>query len=135
MSTRSILAAASTLGLLALAAACATSGGTSSSRRNSNTLTPEEIAQAPVANLYEAVERFRPRWLLVRSPRSINLPVEVSVFLNNSYLGGPDALRQIGVEGLVRLRYLDGATASALYRVPDGRAIEGAIIVEIGGVP
>ncbi len=120
------------LGLVLGGGACATTGG-STPGRNTDVLTPEEIAEAPVANLYEAVERFRPRWLLVRSPRSLNMQSEVSVFLNSSYLGGPDSLRQIGLAGLVRIRYLDGATASALYRVPDGRAIEGAIIVEVGG--
>ena len=121
-------------GIILAATACASTGtGTTTTRRDSNVLMPEEIAEAPVSNLYEAVERFRPRWLLIRSPRSLNMQSEVSVFLNSSYLGGPESLRQVGVDGVVRLRYLDGPTASALYTVPDGRAIEGAIIVETGG--
>jgi len=121
MKMRPILVTFLFVGFILAATACA-STGTASIRRDSNVLTPEEIAEAPVSNLYEAVERFRPRWFLIRSPRSLNMQSEVSVFLNYSYLGGPDSLRQVGLEGLVRIRYLDGPTASALYRVPDGRA-------------
>ncbi len=131
MTIRPILVTALLALVLLAAGACASTGSTGP-RRDSNVLTPEEIAEAPVSNLYEAVERLRPRWLQIRSTRSLNMQSEVSVFLGSSYLGGPDALRQIGLDGLVRIRYLDSATASALYKVPDGRAIEGAIIVEVG---
>lgn len=114
-------------------AGCASSsGGVDGPRREQNVLTPEEIATAPVNNLYEAVERFRPRWLLVRSPRSLNMRTEVIVILNDAYLGPPESLRQVGMDGLVRLRYVDGPRASALYRVPGGTAVEGAIVVEVG---
>lgn len=127
----SVLVAA--VGVAALAA-CASSGGSGGEGRrfNANELTPEEIAEAPVSNLYEAVERFRPRWLLIRSQRSLNLRTEIAVFLNSSYLGTPESLRQVGLAGLVRMRYLDAARATALYQVPDGTAIEGAIVVEVG---
>ena len=131
MKTPRILAPLLAVTLLVTATACASSGGGGPSR-DSNVLTAEEIAEAPVNNLYEAVERFRPRWLLVRTARSLNLRTEIAVFLNQSYLGTPEALRQVGMDGVVRLRYLDGPRATALYTVPDGRAIEGAIIVEMG---
>lgn len=113
-------------------AACASSGGGTPPSRDQNVLTPEEIATAPVNNLYEAVERFRPRWLLVRSPRSLNMRTEVIVVLNDSYLGPPESLRQVGMDGLVRIRYVEGTRAAALYRVPGGTAVEGAIVVEVG---
>lgn len=132
MKTRPILAGALSAAMLMGVAACASSGTTTGMRRDSDVLTPEEIAEASVSNLYEAVERFRPRWLLIRSQRSLNLPTEIAVFLNASYLGDPQALRQVDMVGLIQLRYMDGPRASALYRVPDGRAIEGAIIVEVG---
>jgi len=131
MKPRPILASCLLSALLLAAGACA-STGTTTTRRDTDVLTPDEIAEAPVSNLYEAVERFRPRWLLIRTPMSLNMQTEVAVFLNSSYLGTPDVLRQVGMDGLVRMRYLDGARASALYTVPDGRAIEGAIIVEVG---
>ncbi|HEX9885264.1 MAG TPA: hypothetical protein VGA70_02205 [Longimicrobiales bacterium] len=131
MNVRRTLAALILTGLLVGAAACASTKGTAT-RGDPNVLTPEEIAGTPVSNLYEAVERLRPRWLLIRSARSLNMPTQVVVFLNASYLGSPDALRQLGFDGLVRLRYMDSARASALYSVPSGVAIEGAIIVEVG---
>jgi len=130
MKLRTTLAAALATGLLTWAAACASS--TPGVRRDSAELLPEEIAEVPVSNLYEAVERLRPRWFQIRSPRSMNMSTEVAVILNSSYLGGPETLRQIAPTGLIRMRYLEAARATALYRVPDGRAVEGAIIVEMG---
>jgi len=119
-------------GVLVTAGACASSGA--SSRRGGsdrNTLTQEEIATVRVANAYEAVERLRPRWLQIRAPKSLQDPTEVVVFLNNSYLGGPDVLRQFASTSITRLRYLDGSTASATLNGLGGRSVEGAIIVEV----
>lgn len=132
MKLRTVLPFTALAGLLVLAAACASSNG-DGPRRDSNILTAEEMATAPVSNLYEAVEQLRPRWLQVRTRRSLNMESEVSVFLNRSYLGGPQELRSMGISGVAQLRYLDGALASATLRVPSGRAIEGAIVVETSG--
>lgn len=111
--------------------ACASTG--ESARRDTTVLTQEEIQDVRVSNLYEAVERLRPRWLQVRSPRSFNTETEVVVFMNRSFLGGPEILRQFGTTSVLRIRYLDGPTASATLGGMSGRHVEGAIILETGG--
>ncbi|HSK19585.1 MAG TPA: hypothetical protein VK912_10600 [Longimicrobiales bacterium] len=101
------------LAVLLTAAGCASSGGTSA-RRDSRVLTPEEIATVPVNNLYEAIDRLRPRWLEMRDVRSLGTGAgQIVVFLNTSYVGGPESLRQFQAHQVVRIRYLDAAQASA----------------------
>lgn len=102
---------------LLTATGCASSGNGTTVRRDSRSLTPEEIATVPVTNLYEAIERLRPRWLEMRDVRSIGGGAsgggQIVVFLNNSYVGGPETLRQFQAHQIVRIRYLDAAQASA----------------------
>ncbi|HUF70348.1 MAG TPA: hypothetical protein VMM79_16995 [Longimicrobiales bacterium] len=74
---------------LVSAAGCASAGSGSGSGADRNELTREEIAEIQVANLYDAVDRLRPRWLLIRSQRSMTGPTEIVVFMNRSLLGGP----------------------------------------------
>lgn len=112
------------------AAGCASSGnGGGSSDRN--LLTREEMSEISANNVYEAVERLRPRWLQIRAARSLIGSTEIVVFMNRSLLGGPDVLRQFNPSNVARLRYLDGPTASAQLSGLGGRAVEGAIIIEV----
>jgi hypothetical protein len=133
MKLRAVSLLAVVAGLLVSAAGCASTSEGDATRRDSSVLTAEEMVGAPVSNLYEAVEQLRPRWLQIRMRRSLTMESEVSVFMNRNYLGGPQELRALGLTGVVRLRYLDGSLASATLRVPDGKHIEGAIVVETGG--
>lgn len=126
-----------TLALALTAAGCASSsGGDGTIRRDSRTLTPEEIATVPVTNLYEAVQRLRPRWLEMRDVRSLGAGGgasggQIVVFLNNSYVGGPESLRQFETHQIVRIRYLDAAQASATLTGYDtSRHVVGGIVLE-----
>jgi hypothetical protein len=116
--------------LVAAAGACASSGG-GAAGTNRNVLTREEIATVRVANVYEAVERLRPRWLQIRAPRSLGGQTEIAVFMNRSYLGGPEVLRQFEPTSITQVRYLDGATAMATLAGLGGKVVEGAIIIEV----
>lgn len=107
------------------------SAGTPEGGTDRNVLTAEEIAATRVANAYEAVERLRPRWLQIRAPRSISAQTEIVVYMNRSYLGGPEVLRQFTSSSIARLRYLDGTTAAATLSGLGGKAVEGAIIIEV----
>ena len=110
--------------------ACASSGGAAVKATDSTILTREEIQATGVANLYQAIERLRPRWLEVRSARSINSSVQIAVFLNRSYVGEPEVLKTYTPNSIVRVRYLDGPTASASLTGFDSRHVEGAIVLE-----
>jgi len=116
--------------LVAAAGGCA-SGGSGAAGTNRNVLTREEIATVRVANVYDAVERLRPRWLQIRAPRSLGGPTEIVVFMNRSYMGGPDVLRQFDPANITQLRYLDGSTAMATLTGLGGKVVEGAIIIEV----
>lgn len=108
--------------------ACASSGGSTPSVRQ-DVITGEEIENARVSDLYELVQRLRPRWLELRSPQSFNTRTEVVVYQGQTYLGGVEMLRQIGKEAAVRLIYLDGPTASATLPGLTTRQVEGAIVI------
>lgn len=118
------------------AGGCASSGADGTIRRDSRTLTPEEIATVPVTNLYEAVQRLRPRWLEMRDVRSLGAGAgtsggQIVVFLNNSYVGGPETLRQFETHQIVRIRYLDAAQASATLTGYDtSRHVVAGIVLE-----
>lgn len=117
---------------LLVSAGCASSGGGTNVRRDSRMLTPEEIATVPVTNLYEAVERLRPRWLEMRDVRSLGTGAgQIVVFLNNSYVGGPETLRQFQAHQIVRIRYLDASQASATLTGYDtSRHVVAGIVLE-----
>jgi hypothetical protein len=113
--------------LLLLLLACA-SGGASGSR-SSDVVTHEEIAGVQVSNLYEVVERLRPRWLTLRGARSFGLGTGVVVYQEQTYLGEADVLRQLGRETAESLQYMDGPTASASLPGLGSRHVQGAIII------
>jgi hypothetical protein len=111
-------------------AACASSGG-SEGRTNSSVLTREEMLEVQVANVYDAVERLRPRWLQIRTQMSLTDPTEIVVFMGRNYVGGPEVLRQFSPNDVARLRYMDGTTASATLTGMANRSVEAAIIIDV----
>ncbi|HUG40647.1 MAG TPA: hypothetical protein VMM12_09185 [Longimicrobiales bacterium] len=117
------------IGLLAAlaASACASAGGTA--RPRTDVITAEEIEATRVSNLYELVQRLRPRWLDLRSSQSFTSDTQIVVYQGQSYLGGVEMLRQFGRESAHRLIYLDGPTASATLPGLGTRQVEAAIVI------
>lgn len=116
--------------LAVLLAACASTGGGDGTRGSDlNTVTAEEIAPLDVSTAYEVVERLRPRWLRVRSPRSHARSTEIIVVVDDLQLGGPDVLRDIDASNIRVMRWLDSAQAGQLPGL-GSRHIEGAIVIE-----
>lgn len=117
------------LALLAAAGGCATTGGGPDG--DPGVLTREEIREADLANLYEVVQRLRPRWLRnVRGQRSFNVEGGIVVYQNQTFLGGPEVLRQWQPSAVARMVYLDGVTASNELPGPaSNRHVEGAIVI------
>lgn len=116
---------------LSMAVGCASSGG--ATRGDSRMLTSDELATVEASNVYEAIERLRPRWLEIRSVHSLSSGVgQIVVFLNRSYLGDPDVLRQFQPHQVVRIRYLDGPQAStSLSGYDTSRHVVAGIVLEI----
>lgn len=120
--------------LSVVAASCSkatseSSGGTV--HPSSGAVTQTELQQSGARDAYEAVQRLRPRWLVVRSMRSFSVETVVAVFQDNLYLGNPDELRRIGVDGIYSIEYIDGATAQATLPGLRDLHIEGAIVVHM----
>ena len=82
-------------------------------------------------NLYELIERERPRWLIARGTRSINLPTEIVVALNGRYYGGVESLRRFTPEGVRTISYVDGSMAGARVTGVGSRHVEAAILLEM----
>jgi hypothetical protein len=120
------------IALLAIGACASASAGSERTRTNSSVLTREEMIEASVSNVYDAVERLRPRWLQIRTQMSLTSPTEIVVFMDRNFLGGPEMLRQFAPTDVTRLRYMDGTTASATLPQMANRSIEAAIIIEVG---
>jgi hypothetical protein len=113
----------------ALACSSARQGGVSTSR---DVIAQEEIAQylqSGTNNLYELIQRARPRWLESRGDRSFRLETVILVYHNQQRLGGLDALRELRPDNVVRIRRLDASRAGLLPGSRDDH-VEAAIVVE-----
>jgi hypothetical protein len=121
--------------LLAVPAFACASGSTEQQTSPSpfaNVITREELQELDVRNVYDAIERLRPRWLQVRSGmRSFTMETEIVVFQDGVFLGGPEVLQRMGIEGIYTVRYLDGPTAKATLPNLGTRHVQGAIVVSL----
>lgn len=120
------------------AASCAGARTGDTPPSNPNLISKAELDQARdegIRDLYELIERTRPRWLQIRNPRSFQLPTVVAVYHHETRLGGIDVLRGYPLISVMSVRYLDAAQAMML---PGASAhIEGAIVISTalqGGV-
>jgi hypothetical protein len=133
MLSRIYAVAAVVLPVAVLACSSASSGsGSLAPRPSPNLITRAELQQAGVRNAYEAVQRLRPNWLLIRSgQRSFSMETQVAVFQDQVYLGNEDTLRDLGIDGIYEIRYLDGSTAKNTLPGLGDMHVQGAIIVHM----
>ena len=106
--------------LIALAAVigCASAGsGSSSSRREPNLITADDIAGIPVTNAYEAIERLRPLFLRSRGKTSINTPNTQypTVYVDGVRYGDIYSLRNILAPHVHDIRFYNGAESGARF--------------------
>lgn len=118
-------------GLLVVALGCATTGSTSGDSQSRDVITRDEIMEADVSNLYQVVQRLRPQWLRTRS-RSLERESEIVVVRDGTVIGNVETLRELGRDGIERLRWMDGETAAATLVGARSGFVEGAIVVERG---
>lgn len=120
-----------------MTAACAAPRAGDTLPSDPKLITLEEIAQAGeegVRDLYELIDRNRPRWLQGRNPRSLNLPTVIAVYHHETLLGGLDVLRGYPLVSVTSVRYLDAAQAMLLPGAASAH-IEGAIVISTRIVP
>ena len=79
-------------------------------------ITPEMLADQPVNNAYEAVQRLRPRWLIERGPSTLaSAGNPVVVYVDNQRLGNVDELRNLAIQLIAEIRYRDASDATTRY--------------------
>lgn len=102
----------------------------STERRDRNLLTKEEIESVNARNMYNVIERLRPRWLTARTPmRSFGEETGILVYQNQTRLGTIEGLKDIGPEMVQSARYLDSATATATLPGIGRGHVAGAIVL------
>jgi hypothetical protein len=121
----------------AVLAACASAPEDRPTGTSSMVITRGELDTMPDSDLYELIDRLRPRWLQPRGVTSLRVSQttgQIVIFLNQTYLGGPDELRQFRPGEVDEVRYLDGPSAAAQLRGYDSsRHVSGAIVLVRSG--
>lgn len=111
--------------------ACASTGG-SGGGRDFNQITRAELDEVEdrVGNLYDAIQRLRPRWLQVRGgDRSFSTPTEIVVYQDQTFLGDLSVLRSLDPGFPSSLSYLDASQATAQLPGLGSRSVSGAIVI------
>ena len=140
--------------MIAAVVACASAGGaagapSSNAKLNPDLITTAEIDAGNFRDAYDVVQRLRPTWFTkARASSSGSLSgTQVSasgggmsgvmapssggglvVYLDNTRMGGPEALRDMPATSVSSLRYMDAATATAKLPGLGSSIITGAIV-------
>lgn len=140
--------------MIAAVAACASTGGAAGSsgakvKSNPDVITTAEIDAGGFRDAYDVVQRLRPTWFTkARASASGSLSgTQVSggsggmsgvqpssgggglvVYLDNTRMGGPEALRDLPATSIGSLQYMDAATATARLPGLGSSVITGAIV-------
>jgi len=117
------------LGIVLTLGSCATAGERGD--RDFRVITAEELENAQASDLFEAIQRIRPRWLQTRGDRSFGaLGTGILVYYNGSRMGTPEeALRNMPIEGIHHIRRADSSEAARLPGAGAGMHVESAILI------
>lgn len=116
--------------MLAALVACASGSSGERASRDGYRISPEELEATRMQNMYDMIERERPRWLLSRPARSFHLDTEIVVAVDGRFYGGIESLREFAPEMIHEVRYMDGPTATATINGLGSRHVEAAIVLE-----
>ena len=106
--------------------ACASTGSSGSSSRpsgRSDVITAEQMRETQATNLYEAVQRLHPEWMLQRNASTFSGAtsrkgsgnVEVQIFMGGQHVGGTDMLRQLPLTEAGTLHFYTAAQAESKF--------------------
>jgi hypothetical protein len=106
--------------------ACATSVALA---QDPNVITAPELAQSGSSSTYDAIRHIRPEMLRLRDPGSLMLfrALSPAVALDNTVLGGVDALRAIPADQVARVEYVSPSKAAKRYGMTFG---DGIVLVQ-----
>jgi hypothetical protein len=101
--------------LASLACGSGQASGPRPVRTNPREISSDEIGRTRVNNAMEAVQSLRPAWLQRHGSMSFSGDGDIAVYLNDSRMGGVDALRQLEVRSISTIRYYDATAAQARF--------------------
>ena len=119
---RLLVSALSAVSLLTPACA-AHSNADRPARVDRTMMTQEQMVEHHFATVYEAVEALHSNWLQTRGTNSMQTPGIVRVYMDNTSLGGVDALRAIPVRSVMYIQYLDAVQATARYGIDHSQGV------------
>jgi len=92
---------------------------------NGTRLTQTELAKANADNLYDAILKLRSEWLSSRGATSVTdaTPTGVDVYMNGTFLGKADYLRQLRVQDVASVTYWNAGQASARFGMGHPRGV------------
>jgi hypothetical protein len=94
-----------------------------------NELNSEQIRASDARDALELVQRLRPLWLKPGSPRSVNAPNTILVYLNDTRLGGIEMLRGVPLETITKINYLSASEAANKLVGTGSTVLDGAIVI------
>ncbi len=107
---------------IAAVTGCGARQGAGSTRGDRSVITSAQIQEGGFRTALEAVEALRRTWLIER-PDGLRTQREVQVYLDNSRLGGIQALRQISTSDIESIRFIDAATAINRWGVDHSQGV------------
>jgi hypothetical protein len=88
-----------------------------------NLLTQEDLREHRFATAFDAIEALRSHWLRERGPDSFSTPGHVQVYLDDSRLGGVEALRTLPLTNVLYIRHVSGIDAAARWGLDHGQGV------------
>ena len=135
--------------LAGCATAGASGGGSAAEKTKPDFISTAEIDGGTFRDAYDIVQRLRPNWFTkarasssgslsgtqvssgsggMSGVQSSSNSVGLVVYLDNTRMGGPEALRDMPATSISALRYMDAATATAKLPGLGSSIITGAIV-------
>lgn len=117
-----VLLAASTIGLSGCVGATSQGGA---GPGNGTTLTQTALATTNANNLYDALVKLRPEWLSSRGATSVTdaTPTGVDVYMNGTFLGKADYLRDVRLQDVTKVTYWNAGQAAARFGMGHPRGV------------
>lgn len=108
------------LAMAAVLAGCASAGGSpgagaTRTRHSQNVITEEELSGVNEGDLYSAIQRLRPNFLVTRGQTSLLNEPGIVVYMDNTRLGDLSTLRQIQVSDVKQVQYFSASEATQRY--------------------
>ena len=112
-------------GSLLTLASCASSGTSSSSRSRTDAtlITREQIDEHHFTNAYDAVAALHSNWLVTKGTDSFASPSQVRVYVDNTFLGGVESLKNVDANTIRGIRWIDGIAATARWGMDHGQGV------------